>query len=80
MSEWQPIETFPRNKKSNYSFALVVYGPEDDRSVGAAMRYKDEWFVGALFYNMEQHGKRQFHFREHKINPTHWMPTPELPL
>lgn len=77
---WQPIETFQRNEKSDYSFALVAYGPEDDRSIGKAMRYKDEWFVGALFYNMAaKHGERQFYFREHKINPTLWMAIPELP-
>lgn len=79
MSEWKPIETFPTNEKSHYSFAMVVYGPRDDQSVGLAMRYKNEWFVGALFYNHARFDERQFSFREYKIHPTHWMEKPELP-
>lgn len=77
--EWQPIETFPSNAKSDYSFALVAWGPDGDKSTGFAVRYKNEWFAGALFYCGGPYDQRQYEYRETKINPSHWMTEPDVP-
>lgn len=77
---WLPIETAPANDKSDYFFCLAAWGPDEDKTTGCAMRYKDEWFAGSLFYKMmARHDEQRFEFREHRINPTHWMPKPEAP-
>lgn len=71
--EWKPIETCPPNEKSDYSFYFVAWGPDGDKSTGPAMRYKNEWFAGALFYCGGPYNGRQYRYEETKIRPTHWM-------
>lgn len=79
LPKWRPIETAPKDDKSNYFFCTAAYGPDEDKSTGYAMRYKGEWFAALVFYNMGKHAQRQLEFREYKITPTHWMPLPPAP-
>lgn len=76
---WRPIETAPGDDKSDYFFAIVAWGPENDKTTGYAVRFKGEWFAGTLFYNGARYDERQFSFREHPVRPSHWVPIPEAP-
>jgi hypothetical protein len=76
---WQPIESAPSDKKSDYLFALIAWGPEEDKSMGEGMRYKGQWFATGVFYNGRPHDERQLVFRELRVDPSHWMTRPSLP-
>jgi hypothetical protein len=72
VSEWQPIETAP--KDGQY---VIVYSPNNPTDYGIESvqvahwcMYGSGWIVGAFDY--EDSGW----FRTH---PTHWMPLPDAP-
>lgn len=73
---WAPIEQLPVNDKSNYDFCLIAWGPDDVKNTGLGMRFGDEWFASAIFYNGATHSKRQLVIREVRVQPTHYMPFP----
>lgn len=77
--QWMPIDTAPQDTKSDYFFALIVYGPNGDQSTGHGMRYKGEWFAASVFYKGGPSDGRQLVMREHKVSPTHWAPALQLP-
>ena len=76
---WRTIDTAPIDTASDYLFAMIVWGHEDDQSVGCGMRYKGEWFAAGTFYRGGLGTQRQYEMREYKVSPTHWAPRLPLP-
>lgn len=75
---WQPIETAPiGNNPDGFIWLMLAWGPEGDQSTGNGMRWRDKWFAAPAFYCLGQ--ERKYAFKETEIQPTHWMPLPELP-
>lgn len=75
---WQPIEIFPDNNKSDYSFCVAAWGTDEDKSTGHALRYKNQWFAGALFYKGGLADTCQFKFEHIPIQPSHFIEIPEF--
>lgn len=70
MSDWQPIETAPKNER----LALLGYAPGH----GVVMLYRSVWGGGTGYW----YYKRENDYREmiaEEIEPTHWMPLPDKP-
>lgn len=66
-SEWQPIETAPKDKKIILACREVEIGRWDDDSFSKKPRpFWNRWSVFGVS-------------RERANQPTHWMPLPELP-
>lgn len=80
MSEWNEISTAPKNDNSDYFSCIAAWGPAGDQSTGCAMRFKDRWFAAAQFYVGGRFDTRRYGFKELEIFPTHWMPSPEVPV
>lgn len=74
---WQPIETAPKGK-NGVSFMMLANGPEDDQSVSIGMQIDGKFYAGSVFYCLGNKEK-PFEIREHKVQPTHWMPMPDTP-
>lgn len=77
MSEWQPIETAPKGK-NGISFMMLAHGPEGDQSVSIGVQIDGEFYAGSIFYCLGKKDK-PFEIREQKVQPTHWMPIPDIP-
>ena len=70
MSEWQPIETAPRD-----CFAKILVSNGEEVECAYYVRY-DHWKTGEyeIRYNSYQDGETPLFFI-----PTHWQPLPEPP-
>ena len=69
MSEWQPIETAPRDGRS-----ILIFEPAD--SDYPQLPRADDWrFAIGYWRRTGSWGNRN----AARVNPTHWMPLPELP-
>ena len=77
MSEWQPIETAP---KDQYVDILAAEPNEDDP--GSFMQYVCTW-APAEFLSPDKPRKKMRYgwmvLGADEMNPTHWMPLPEPP-
>ena len=78
MSEWQPIETAPNGAKG-LCWMLLAHGPEGDQTVSIGMRFHDQFFAASTFHIGGPFDGRQYAFKEHEVNPTHWAPLPRPP-
>lgn len=66
MSEWQPIETAPKD-----GTPVLLYEPSEDPTVHVA-----EWGIGDWHLCDFDPG---YDLVQRAVNPTHWMPLPEPP-
>jgi hypothetical protein len=73
MSEWQDIETAPRD---GTSVDLWVSAPPQMISTGAG-RVTDCWFFSGKWWRYDGQGDE--YCRSEVANATHWMPLPEHP-
>jgi hypothetical protein len=73
---WIPIDQHPANRKADYDFCLLAWGPDYDKKTGSGFRFMDDWFASGIFYNGAPRGNRQLEIRELKVNPTHYIPYP----
>lgn len=74
MSEWQPIETAPRDGAMVLLF--VPDGETDDYDEVLGDYRPQAIFVG---YWVSEHHWRLAHYSAFSFDPTHWMPLPRPP-
>jgi hypothetical protein len=80
MSEWQPIETAPKDGTRVIVYPILVPSlfRRTGRSDASYMRPLEPAI--AYWYGPESNGYWVgVHHRDAKTNPTHWMPLPEPP-
>lgn len=69
MTEWQPIETAPKDR-------MIIVANDD--YFGAASPMSDgRWFMWNSFFTAFRPGR--YDVNPNAITPTHWMPLPEPP-
>lgn len=76
MTGWQPIETAPKD-----GTRIRLAWDQHDWATADGIFRDGEWIAAPLFYSdgQSEPGKPYLCFREHRVNPTLWMPLPEPP-
>ena len=78
MSEWQPIETAP---KDGSIIRLAWQDRHEEWYTADAFFRNNQWIASCIFYDMNEEFSPQYRFRQAvvKESPTHWMPLPKAP-
>ena len=77
MSEWQPIETAPKDGR----WVRLAWEPSD-WTTGDGYFANGEWSAFAVFHSLalaRQRIKPPYEGRLYRCKPTHWMPLPAAP-
>ena len=77
MTEWQPIETAPKDGTEIFVYAKWKYKNCDAKYSWRVANYRSDisgWENGCHFWTITS-----THFHETAIEPTHWMPLPPPP-
>lgn len=77
MSEWQSIETAPKGV-NDICFMRLAWPNGNEWSTADGLYYHGKFYAASAFYNINS--DRKYQFREHEVNPTHWMDNPEPPM
>lgn len=74
MTEWQPIETAPRD-----GTWVLVYRKEDGTRNPISIRHWRRWQRGSTAPTFEQRWVDEWSQSRSLWESTHWMPLPEVP-